>query len=56
MFAATAAGIHKNIEDAMSCMGRGFDVEYQPNPNNTILYARRFIKYQEIGQRSYEEK
>jgi L-ribulokinase len=35
MFAAVVAGIYPTVEDAMQAMGRGFDVEYYPNPKQT---------------------
>ncbi len=50
MFAATAAGIYKKVEDAMDAMGQGFDAEYRPDAGRVAIYARRFRKYQELGQ------
>jgi L-ribulokinase len=50
MFAATAAGIYKKVEDAMSAMGQGFDAEYTPDPAKVPVYAARFGKYQQLGQ------
>ena len=50
MFAATAAGIYPNVEEAMAAMGGGFDVEYKPNKHNVGLYKRRYAKYQELGK------
>jgi len=49
MFAATAAGLYPRVEDAMNAMGQGFDKEYVPDPARAELYARRFLKYQELG-------
>lgn len=49
MFAATAAGIYKKVEDAMTAMGQGFDAEYRPDAGRTAIYARRFRKYNELG-------
>ena len=49
MFAATAAGIYKKVEDAMNAMGQGFDAEYRPDAGRTAIYARRFRKYNELG-------
>lgn len=49
MFAATAAGIYSNVEDAMNAMGQGFDLEYKPNARNTEIYKKRFVRYQELG-------
>lgn len=50
MFAAVAAGIYPNIEQAMAAMGRGFDVEYQPNPELTPIYEKRYREYAELGR------
>jgi L-ribulokinase len=49
MFAATAAGIYKNVEDAMKAMGQGFEKEYKPNPANKEIYQKRYQKYLELG-------
>ncbi|HEY3402351.1 MAG TPA: ribulokinase [Ohtaekwangia sp.] len=49
MFAATAAGLYKRVEDAMEVMGQGFDVEYKPNPKVTSIYAKRYEKYKKLG-------
>lgn len=50
MFAATAAGIYKTVEDAMQAMGQGFDAEYHPNPERIGYYARRMKVYEKIGK------
>jgi L-ribulokinase len=50
MFAAVVAEIYPTVEDAMSAMGSGFDVEYQPNPANTEYYSKRFAQYKSMGQ------
>ncbi len=49
MFAATVAGIYENIEDAMTAMGQGFDIEYQPDLKKVLLYEQRYDKYKKIG-------
>jgi L-ribulokinase len=49
MFAATAAGLYKKVEDAMTAMGQGFDAEYRPDAARTAIYARRFKKYAALG-------
>jgi L-ribulokinase len=49
MFAATAAGLYKKVEDAMTAMGQGFDAEYRPDAGRTAVYARRFKKYAALG-------
>jgi len=50
MFAATAAGIYKKVEDTMNAMGHGFDAIYQPDPSRVAIYEKRFKKYKAIGQ------
>jgi L-ribulokinase len=54
MFAATAAGIYPNVEEAMAAMGGGFDKEYLPNKQNAELYEKRYGKYLKLGK--YVEK
>lgn len=49
MFAATAAGRFGRVEDAMQQMGQGFDMEFQPNPVHSALYAERYAEYTRIG-------
>ena len=50
MFAATAAGLFKRVEDAMQAMGQGFDREYLPDPRMTELYNRRYESYRRMGE------
>jgi len=50
MFAATAAGIYPNVEEAMAAMGGGFDIEYQPNRQNAELYNKRYLQYAALGK------
>jgi L-ribulokinase len=49
MFAATASGLFKKVEDAMDEMGQGFDAEYRPDKNRALIYKRRFKKYLDFG-------
>ncbi len=49
MFAATASGIYKKVEDAMHAMGQGFDAEYQPEKSNVNMYAKRYMRYKQLG-------
>jgi len=49
MFAATAAGLYRKVEDAMKAMGQGFDMEYKPNPSVTSIYSKRYQKYLALG-------
>lgn len=50
MFAATAAGIYPNVEEAMNTMGQGFDHEYKPNSDASKVYRKRFVNYQALGK------
>ena len=49
MFAATAAGIYPNVEEAMAAMGGGFDKEYFPDPEKAALYQNRYEQYASLG-------
>ncbi|MCG2617497.1 ribulokinase [Terrimonas sp. NA20] len=49
MFAATAAGIYPKVEEAMAAMGRGFDMEYFPEPEKIEVYAKRYQRYIALG-------
>ncbi|MFM9911204.1 MAG: ribulokinase [Chitinophagaceae bacterium] len=50
MFAATAAGIYKKVEDAMKAMGSGFEKEYFPEEGKVALYKNRYEQYKKLGQ------
>lgn len=50
MFAATAAGIYPNVEEAMKAMGGGFDKEYFPDLKKAPLYQKRYEKYSTMGK------
>jgi L-ribulokinase len=49
MFAATAAGLYGRVEEAMEAMGKGFDVQYLPEPSHQAEYRRRYNKYRQLG-------
>jgi L-ribulokinase len=49
MFAATAAGVHNKVEDAMKAMGHGFEKTVRPDPVTATYYRRRYEKYQALG-------
>ena len=49
MFAAVAAEIHPNVEEAMRQMGGGFDTTYYPIEENVRYYASRYPKYKSLG-------
>lgn len=50
MFAATAAGIYPNVEEAMAAMGGGFDKEYLPDPQKASFYKKRYAQYRDFGK------
>ncbi len=50
MFAATAAAKFKSVQEAMSIMGRGFDITYFPNVERVDVYNILYQKYCELGQ------
>ena len=49
MFASVVAGIYPKVEDAQKAMGKGFEKEYYPNPENVVKYAQIYDKYLKIG-------
>jgi L-ribulokinase len=49
MFAATAAGIYNNVEEAMKAMGQGFDTTYYPDKAKTVIYNKRYERYKKLG-------
>ncbi len=49
MFAATAAGLYEKVEDAMNCMGQGFETEYFPDIQRIPIYAKRYESYKRLG-------
>ena len=50
MFAATAAGLHPNVQTAMRVMGQGFDMEYMPQAAVVPIYKRRYEQYKALGR------
>ena len=49
MFAAVAAGVYPNIEEAQKKMGQGFEKEYTPNPANVKIYDKLYARYCKLG-------
>ncbi len=49
MFAATAAGLHSNVESAMKAMGQGFEKTYYADPSRFILNQKRYLQYKKMG-------
>jgi L-ribulokinase len=50
MFAAVVAGIYPTVEEAMTAMGRGFDVVYEPNTELSDIYQQRYNQYNNLGK------
>ena len=49
MFAATAAGLHTQVESAMKHMGAGFEKTYHPDLSRKIIYEKRYLQYKKLG-------
>jgi L-ribulokinase len=49
MFAAVVAGVYPTIEEAQNKMGKGFDAEYLPKPENVKKYHVLYEKYSKMG-------
>lgn len=49
MFAATAAGIYRSVEEAQAAMNSGYAAEYTPNAKNVAEYAKLYKKYCKLG-------
>ena len=49
MFAATAAGIFKDVPTAMKKMGAGFDKIYRPNKKRAKVYNKLYADYVKFG-------
>jgi L-ribulokinase len=50
MFAATAAGIYKTVEQAMDAMGQGFAVTYYPDHERNRIYNQKYKRYVALGK------
>lgn len=49
MAASVVAGTHKDIPTAQKKMGKGFEEEYYPVPENARIYDKLYKKYMEFG-------
>jgi L-ribulokinase len=49
MFAATAAGLHSNVESAMQAMGQGFEKTYYADSSHYTLNQKRYLQYKNMG-------
>ena len=50
MFAATAAGVYKKVEDAVKAMNSGLSKEYHPIETNVEIYSRLYNQYDLLGK------
>jgi L-ribulokinase len=50
MYAATAAGIFKNVNEAIKTMGNGFEKTYNPDPEKIEIYLKLYEKYCQLGE------
>lgn len=50
MFAATAAGLYPKVEEAMSVMGQGFDLQFNPEESRVPVYQKRYERYKAFGE------
>ena len=50
MFAAVAAGLHKDVAEAQEAMGSGFSNEYKPNLERKQIYDTLYAKYLQVGK------
>lgn len=55
MFAATAAGIYRTVEEAMDRMGQGFSSTYYPDRDRHHIYTRKYKRYQALGRTAFPE-
>ncbi len=49
MYGAVAAGIYPDLATASQAMSSGFDLEYQPIPENVAIYQRLYKRYLTLG-------
>ena len=49
MFAAIAAGVYSDINEAVKCMGSDIEVEYGPNEKYSLVYETLYRKYIELA-------
>lgn len=49
MYAATAAGLYPNLNEAISSMGNGFEKTYFPDESKVKMYNEHFESYKKLG-------
>ncbi|MDR0712091.1 MAG: ribulokinase [Prevotellaceae bacterium] len=55
MFAAVAAGVYANVEDAQLAMAQGFASEYTPDSKRHEAYMKLYDRYLAVGKFSEKE-
>lgn len=50
MFAAVAAGVHRDVAGAQAAMGSGFRTTHEPDPARSAAYRDLYQKYLELGK------
>jgi len=50
MFAAVAAGVYPNVDEAQKAMGSGFEATYEPINKNVQEYEKLYTKYGKLGE------
>jgi L-ribulokinase len=55
MFAATAAGLYRTVEEAQRAMSAGTEAVYRPDPDRARLYDRLYRDYLRLGAFVEEE-
>ncbi len=49
-FAATASGIYSSVDEAQNNMATDFEFEYEPNPEQVLLYKKVYDRYRSFGE------
>ena len=50
MFAAVAAGVYKDINEATRHMGSDIEAEYRPDEKRALIYEKQRMKYLELAK------
>lgn len=50
MFAATAAGLFSDVEEAANAVGAGFDKTYEPQPDRVEIYRRKYERFRSLAE------
>ena len=50
IFAATVAGIYPGVKESQKMMGKGYEREYLPDPENARMYEKLYQQYSRFGE------